>query len=113
MGEHGEITRVIGVIVGSAFTYAPLSLHQSTAPNQLTADTLLNVYHFKKLNRNTMVSALLGDPVDKSFGYLCHNAVFYSQNINAVNTRIRVTEDEFPEFWKLIQSLPFQVISHI
>ena len=105
MGEKGEVTRILAPIVGSPLTYA--SLGNKTAPGQFDASELSKIYHFHWLNRHTTIYALIGDPVDKSIGHLCHNKVFEALKKNAVYVKLALKPKEIGEFFSLINDLPF------
>ena len=109
MGEEGKPTRILAPVVGCYLTYA--SLEATTAPGQLSAQEMQELYRFRKLNRQTSIYAVIGDPVDKSFSPLVHNAVFDQQNINAVYLRMRVKKEELSAFFTLVRKLPFRGFS--
>ena len=48
MGEQGIISRVLGVRAGSVFTFASAIAGEETAPGQVTAQELRNVYRIDK-----------------------------------------------------------------
>ncbi|MCY3975397.1 MAG: shikimate dehydrogenase [Simkaniaceae bacterium] len=108
MGQHGQVTRILAPVVGSAMTYASFSKERETAPFQVTVDELEGIYRFSRLTRSTVVCALIGDPVDKSFGHLAHNALFERFGTDAVYVRMRVLPDEVSDFFRLIGALPFR-----
>ncbi len=105
MGEKGSITRILGPVVDSPLTYA--SLGNKTASGQLSLSELCDIYHFHQLNRETEIYALIGDPVDKSIGHLCHNQIFKKLKKNAVYVKFPLKPIEVPEFFALINHLPF------
>lgn len=107
MGEFGVTTRIIAPIIGSELTYASVSQHQATAPGQLTLQDLNDIYHYRQLNENTSIYALLGDPVDKSVGHLWHNKAFKTLNNNSVYIKIRVLSDEVVAVLQSCRQLPF------
>ncbi len=111
MGEEGKATRILAPVVGCALTYASVAPEGTTAPGQMTAQELQEIYHFRKLNRETAIYAVIGDPVDKSLGHLIHNAVFSQANLNAVYLRIPVKTEQLAAFFKLARQLPFKGLS--
>jgi 3-dehydroquinate dehydratase / shikimate dehydrogenase len=111
MGEEGRPTRILAPIVGCYLTYATLTVNGTTAPGQMTAREMQEIYRFRKLNRRTAIYAVIGDPVDKSLGPLIHNAVFDQTNINAVYLRIKVKKEELSAFFTLAEKLPFKGFS--
>lgn len=111
MGEYGVPTRILGPVYGSAITYATVSDIHKTAPGQLTADELLQRYHYKKLNQETEVYGLIGDPVIKSPSHLTHNFVFGKLGKNAVYVKFNVKPSELHEFMEIAKKLNFSGLS--
>jgi 3-dehydroquinate dehydratase/shikimate dehydrogenase len=66
MGEQGLISRVLSVRAGSAFTFAAVSPDERTAPGQVTAQDLRNVYRIEQVDVATRVYGVAGDPVSHS-----------------------------------------------
>ena len=107
MGEFGCATRIIAPIIGGELTYASLTDNHATAPGQITLQELNDIYHYRKLNQQTQIYALLGDPVDKSVGHLWHNQAFQMQNKNAVYIKMRVLAHEVQQVLQACRTLPF------
>jgi 3-dehydroquinate dehydratase/shikimate dehydrogenase len=84
MGEQGIISRVLGVRAGSVFTFAALSPDEKTAPGQVTAQELRNVYRIEQVDAATRVYGVAGDPVGHSLSPAIMNAAFRRENVNAV-----------------------------
>ena len=105
MGEAGEITRVLAPLVDAPLTYA--SSGEEIAPGQLPAKLLVELYRFHQLNRQTKAYGVIGDPVNRSIGFLCHNAIFKKMKENRVYVRMPLKRGEVPEFFKRIKTLPF------
>jgi 3-dehydroquinate dehydratase / shikimate dehydrogenase len=111
MEEGGKMTRILAPVLGSFLTYATIIEGLATAPGQMAAKELQEIYRFRQLNRQTQIYALIGDPVDKSLGHLIHNAVFDDAKINAVYLQIQVKTLELAAFFALILKLPFKGLS--
>jgi 3-dehydroquinate dehydratase/shikimate dehydrogenase len=107
MGEHGLPTRVLGPVVGNALNYSYPEESQVTAPGQIDLATLFTIYHYNRLNRDTKIYAVLGNPVSKSVSHTYHNEVFLTANKNAVYIKIKLNDDELKEFFQQILKLPF------
>jgi len=105
MGEYGEISRILNVSVGSVLTYG--YLHKPIARGQLKCDILKRVYRVSKINKNTKIYGLVGNPVSKSVGYLIHNLAFKEYDIDAVYLNFLVDNlKKFIDSYKyLIQGL--------
>ena len=84
MGEQGIISRVLGVRAGSVFTFASAGVGQETAPGQVTAQELRNVYRIEQVDVATRVYGVVGDPIAHSLSPAIMNAAFRRENVNAV-----------------------------
>lgn len=84
MGEQGIISRVLGVRAGSVFTFASAVAGEETAPGQVTAQELRNVYRIEQVDVATRVYAVVGDPIAHSLSPAIMNAAFRRENVNAV-----------------------------
>jgi len=84
MGEQGIISRVLGVRAGSLFTFASASAGEETAPGQVTAQELRNVYRIEQVDQATKVFGVAGDPVAHSLSPAIMNAAFRRENVNGV-----------------------------
>lgn len=107
MGLYGESTRILGPLFGAKFVYA--SLDQETAPGQLSAKELNEIYHFKDLNPSTAIYGLIGYPVNKSIGHLFHNQVMHQKN--AVYVKFPVLPEHLNEFIEISKKLHFRGLS--
>lgn len=90
MGEEGIISRVLGPREGGSFTFASLEdggqtgEDLGTAPGQLSARTLRVLYRADKLNAETLIFGVAGNPIAHSLSPLMQNAAFHRQDVNAV-----------------------------
>jgi 3-dehydroquinate dehydratase/shikimate dehydrogenase len=84
MGEQGIISRVLGVRAGSVFTFASATAGEETAPGQVTAQELRNVYRIEQVDVATRVYGVVGDPIAHSLSPALMNAAFRRENVNAV-----------------------------
>jgi len=92
MGGAGLATRVLAPSRGSFCTFGSLSEAESTAPGQLTVETLRSVYRFESLNRETKVAGLIGSPVLHSLSPVMHNAAFGKVGLNAIYLPFEVSD---------------------
>ncbi|MGI8544397.1 MAG: shikimate dehydrogenase [Aridibacter sp.] len=96
MGEAGKWTRILGLAHGSPLTYASLETGNETAPGQISAKDLIDVYRVKQLNEQTGIYGIIGNPVSHSLSPYMHNAAFKHYGLNAVYIPFEVTNlDEF------------------
>jgi 3-dehydroquinate dehydratase/shikimate dehydrogenase len=84
MGEQGIVSRVLGVRAGSAFTFAAVNPQEKTAPGQVTAQELRNVYRIEQIDAATRVYGVAGDPVAHSLSPVIMNTAMRRENVNAV-----------------------------
>ncbi len=84
MGSAGLMTRVLGPSRGSFLTYGSLDGPSATAPGQLTAKELREVYRIDQINRQTNIFGIVGHPVSHSLSPHIHNAAFAASCLNAV-----------------------------
>jgi len=96
MGEAGKWTRILGLAHGAYMTYAALDAGGETAPGQITAKDMVEVYRVKDLDRDTKVYGVIGDPVSQSLSPYMHNPAFVAAGVNAVFVPLLVKDlDEF------------------
>jgi 3-dehydroquinate dehydratase/shikimate dehydrogenase len=84
MGEQGIISRVLGARAGSGFTFGALTADEKTAPGQVTAQELQNVYRIDQVDAATKVYGVAGDPVSQSLSPPIMNAALRRENVNGV-----------------------------
>lgn len=101
MGDVGVASRILGKVFGNYFTYANVN-SENVAPGLLTLDELISVYHYDKLNDQTKIYGLIGDPVVQSIGHLYHNAEFIKHHQNAVYVKFQVKQEELERFFEAI-----------
>lgn len=111
MGEEGSITRILGPAMGNFLDYASLEEGEESAPGQLTVEELLSLYHYKSLNTQTALYALIGDPVDKSVGHFAHNGWMKALHINAVYVKMAIKPEELSACFPLIKAIGMRGLS--
>ena len=84
MGQAGVMTRILGPSRGSFLTYGSLDDESATAPGQLTARELREVYRIDQIDQQTEVIGIIGKPVGHSLSPHIHNAAFETAGVNAV-----------------------------
>ncbi len=90
MGESGKWTRILGLAEGAFMTYASLDSDKETAPGQVTAKDLIEVYRAKELDESTDVYGILGSNTSVSMSPYIHNLAFKYHNLNAVFVPLQV-----------------------
>jgi 3-dehydroquinate dehydratase/shikimate dehydrogenase len=94
MGEYGHISRILTRKFGGLLTFASLKKGKESAPGQLTVDELSNIYHFKKINRETKLYGVIGNPVSHSMSPVIHNSSFMEKGLNSVYVPMKVLDIE-------------------
>ena len=84
MGEAGAISRVLGVRAGSTFTFAASRPQEATAPGQIAARTLRDLYRLDRLSLATRLFGVAGDPIRSSLSPLMLNTAFEREGLDAV-----------------------------
>jgi 3-dehydroquinate dehydratase/shikimate dehydrogenase len=84
MGQAGLMTRVLGPSRGSFLTYASFDDDTATAPGQITANDLRQLYRIGRLDRQTEIFGIIGKPIGHSLSPHIHNAALSAGQANAV-----------------------------
>ena len=84
MGEQGTLSRLLALRAGSIFTFAAAFRGEETAPGQIVAADLDEVYRVSELNSATRVYGVVGNPVTQSLSPQMLNAAFRQEGVNAV-----------------------------
>lgn len=90
MGEEGILSRVLALRAGAAFTFASFADGAETAPGQVTARTLRDLYRVEQLDAATRVFGVAGNPIAHSLSPLLHNTAFHREKVNAVLLPLKV-----------------------
>jgi len=84
MGPAGIMTRLLGPSRGSFLTYGSLDDASANAPGQLTAKEMREIYGIDRIDRETEILGIIGQPVSQSLSPHIHNAAFEAAGLNAV-----------------------------
>lgn len=96
MGEAGKWTRILGLAHGSPLTYASLESGSETAPGQISAKDLAEIYRAQTLNENTAVYGIIGGNTRYSMSPYIHNAAFAAKDLNKVFVPLQTADlDQF------------------
>ena len=109
MGDHGVISRVLGLRAGSRFTFASATLGEETAPGQIAARTLVETYRADQVDAGTRVYGVAGDPVRHSLSPIMMNTAFHRETVNAVYLALQT--DKLADLLVLIREVPVQGVS--
>jgi len=105
MGELGTISRILCGRAGSPFTYASFSREREMAPGQLSYAEVRHLYRFNRINKETRVYGVIGDPIAQSKSPLIHNAAFRKLGLNSVYLPLRIPADLLQESLKEYERL--------
>lgn len=92
MGEVGKWTRILGMAHGAFMTYASLNEGGETAPGQITAEDMIEVYRVKELNKETEVFGIIAGDTSYSMSPYVHNAAFKAAGMNRVFIPLQVAD---------------------
>ena len=92
MGEAGLLTRVLGPSRGSLLTYGALDAEQATAPGQVGARELRELYRVHEIKAETAITGLVGSPVVHSLSPHMHNAAFAARGCDGVYIPFEVAD---------------------
>src|SRR5688572_17536322 len=92
MGEAGKWTRILGLAHGSPITYASLDAGDETAPGQISASDLRDVFRVKDLDRETNVYGVIAGDTSYSLSPYMHNAAFKRTGLNSVFIPLTVAD---------------------
>lgn len=96
MGNAGILTRILGPSRGAFLTFGSLDETHATAPGQITAVSLRDVYRIHQIDRETEIMGLVGEQVAHSLSPAMHNAAFGVAGLNAVYIPLEVRKlDDF------------------
>jgi 3-dehydroquinate dehydratase / shikimate dehydrogenase len=109
MGETGIVSRVLSLRSGSAFTFAAAPDGAETAPGQMTARTLKDLYRIEQIDRATRIYGVAGNPISHSLSPLMQNTAFRRERINAVYLPLKT--DTLGDLLTLARQLPLSGLS--
>jgi 3-dehydroquinate dehydratase/shikimate dehydrogenase len=109
MGEQGIISRVLGVRAGSVFTFGSAAKGEETAPGQVLAGELRDVYRIEMVDQATQVYGVAGDPVSHSLSPVMMNAAFRRETVNAVYLALHARS--LKDLMACVQDIPIRGLS--
>ncbi len=109
MGEEGLISRVLSPRAGAAFTFASAADGAETAPGQVSARTLLDLYRLEQLDQATRIFGVAGNPIAHSLSPLMHVTAFRRENVNAIMLPLKVKT--LDDLLTVIRDLPLDGVA--
>ncbi len=82
MGDVAIPARILALRARAGFGYAPVE--NATAPGQTSIQELMGLYRADRLNAQTRVYGVIGDPIGHSLSPAMQNAGFAARRMNAV-----------------------------
>jgi 3-dehydroquinate dehydratase/shikimate dehydrogenase len=83
MGAAGIPSRLLGLLWGSAITYAAPGNH-AVVPGQVAADLMRSIYRVERLDQRTQLYGVVGSHASISLSPAMQNAAFQAKHANAV-----------------------------
>jgi 3-dehydroquinate dehydratase / shikimate dehydrogenase len=108
MGDIGFPSRILGAKYATPFAYAAFNKERGIAPGMPSYQEMKQVYHYDRIDPDTQVFGVVGDPVAHSLGPVIHNAAFRKLGLNAVYLPFRVPRGDLPAFVKALNKVPVQ-----
>ena len=83
MGELGVYSRIVAPSRGALLTYGSICSGRETAPGQLSAKDLKDLYSVHEMNADTQIYGVIGYPIGHSLSPHIHNSAFRSRGLNS------------------------------
>lgn len=106
MGDIGFPSRLLALKFGAPFIYAAFNPERTIAPGMPSMHELQTVYPLSKLDRDTKVYGVIGDPVVHSLSPLIHNKMFERHQFNGIYLPFRVPRGQLNLFVEAFSELP-------
>jgi 3-dehydroquinate dehydratase / shikimate dehydrogenase len=110
MGELGQCSRILAPKFGAYLTFASIGAGRESAPGQIDAATLCDLYQFRRISKSTKIYSIIGNRVAYSMSPAIHNAALLNADIDAVYVPTKV-EDDIPGFIKSMVPFGFHGFS--
>ena len=111
MGPIGTFTRVLGAKFGAPFTYAGFNPDLTFAPGMPRLHELKEEYHYNRIDAQTDLYAVIGDPIGHSLSPAVHNAAFRHLGLNKVMVPIQIPAGTLQESLRSLSWLGLKGIS--
>ena len=106
MGDMGFPSRILQAKFGAPFTYAAFNKERNIAPGMPSVGEVRKTYNYERIDADTQIFGIVGDPVGHSLSPLIHNTAFRKLGINAVYLPFRVPRDTLADFLTVFEELP-------
>src|ERR1700744_910589 len=109
MGAQGVISRVLAIRAGSVFTFASATRGEETAPGQVDALTLTELYRVGQIDGATRVYGVVGNPIRHSLSPLMLNTAFHRETVNGVYLALQTSK--LTDLLTVVRELPVSGLS--
>jgi 3-dehydroquinate dehydratase/shikimate dehydrogenase len=106
VGDLGFPSRILSGKFGAPFTYAAFNKERTLALNIPSFEEISHVYQYQRVNADTAVYGVVGDPVGHSMSPLIHNRAMHELGLNTVYLPFRVPRGDFATFLQDFDFLP-------
>lgn len=106
MGDIGFASRILSAKYGAPFTYGAFNKERGIAPGMPSFQELKKMYGFERINAQTEIFGVIGDPVIHSLSPLIHNRGFRKMGYNGVYLPFRVPRGQLPAFLEEFAKFP-------
>lgn len=93
MGELGQLSRLAAPRFGAFLTFASAAPGEESAPGQVDATTILQMYRFRSIGRDTPMYGVIGNPVSHSMSPALHNEALSVTGTAGVYFPLKVEAD--------------------
>jgi 3-dehydroquinate dehydratase / shikimate dehydrogenase len=105
MGDKGYFTRILGAKFGAPLTYCGFNPDRTFAPGQPRLNDLKRDYEYDKIDKDTEIYAVVGDPIGHSLSPAVHNACFRRLELNKVMVPLLIPAGELKESLEVLSWL--------
>ena len=111
MGHYGIYSRILAERFGSFLTYSSVLSENVIpgAPGQMDVRELSELYHFKKITKDTKIYGVIGNPLKSSVSPWFFNTIFNLENADCVYVPFPITD--INDFLDLADGLEIQGVS--
>ncbi len=111
MGPLGVFTRVVNRKYGAPFTYAGFNPERTFAPGMLSFSELRDDYGYDRINAETELYGVIGDPIAQSLSPTVHNACFIKQKLNKIYVPLLIPKEKLKQSLDAIMWMDWKGLS--
>ncbi len=98
MGDMGTPSRILSARYNTPFVYSTFHHERVLAPGQLSFQQMIEIYNHDRIDPQTQVFGVIGDPIGHSLSPQIQNAAFRHADLNAVYVPFRVPAENLDQF---------------